>query len=127
MVYVRWQSKAWRPAEQDKYHTLTAGDDMSKVYDALVKAEKIYDALIKTKKSDETTKPLSLSWRDIGLDWKIMGTIAGVMFVFALLFLAILNQLRGRALLNQINQKTMLIVTDFSYTTAAHSRGSDAP
>lgn len=99
---------------------------MSKVYDALVKAEKIYDALIKTKKSDETTKPLSLSWRDIGLDWKIMGTIAGVMLVFALLFLAIVNQLMGRALRNQIDQRALIIGTNLSDAAAGHVVGRNA-
>jgi sensor histidine kinase regulating citrate/malate metabolism len=99
---------------------------MSKVYDALVKAEKIYDALIKTRERDETIRPLSLSWRDIDLEWKIMGTIASVMLVFALLFLAIVNQLMGRALRNQIDQRALIVATNLSDAAAGHVIGRNA-
>jgi two-component system, cell cycle sensor histidine kinase and response regulator CckA len=99
---------------------------MSKVYDALVKAEKIYDALVKTKERDEAVTPLSLSWRDIGLEWKIIGAIAGVVLFFALLFLAIVNQLMGRALRNQIDQRASIIATNLSDAAAGHVVGKNA-
>lgn len=83
----------------------------------------IYDALIKAGKRDETIRPLSLSWPDISLEWKIMATIGSMILVFGLFFVAIVNQLMGRALRIQIDQRALVIATNLSDAAAGHVIG----
>jgi sensor histidine kinase regulating citrate/malate metabolism len=83
----------------------------------------IYDALIKAGKRDETIRPLSLSWQDISLEWKIMATIGSMILVFGLFFVAIVNQLMGRALRIQIDQRALVIATNLSDAAAGHVIG----
>ena len=98
---------------------------MSKIYDALIKAgEKRRHLRIgfpRTPKKDET-RVLSLSWQDIRLEWKIVGTLAAVTLVFGLLFVTTLNQV-GRVLRTQINQRDLLIATNLSDAAAGHVIG----
>ena len=68
----------------------------------------VYDALIKTEQKNEATRPLNLSWRDIGLESKIM------ILVFEILFIVIVNQLMARALRSQIDERAGIMATNLS-------------
>jgi sensor histidine kinase regulating citrate/malate metabolism len=83
----------------------------------------VYDALIKAGKRNETTRPLSLSWQDISLEGKIMGTIGTMILVFGLVFVAIVNELMVRALRSQIDQRALVIATNLSDAAAGHVIG----
>jgi HAMP domain-containing protein len=103
-----------------KYDELTAGDDMSRTYDALIKAEKkIHHSRIAVSRRRRNDK----WWQDISLEWKIMGTVAGAMLVFGLLFVAIVNELMGRALRAQIDQRALVMATNLSDAAAGHVIG----
>ena len=93
---------------------------MSQIYDALMKAAKKRD-LAKDALSDQSgaTKPLSIAWRDIGLEWKIM------ILIFALLFVVIVHQLVGRTLRTQIDQRTEIMVTNLIDAAAGHVLNKD--
>src|SRR5919106_404272 len=94
---------------------------MSQIYDALVKAAKkrelTQDSV--SAESGEATKPLSISWQDIGLEWKIM------ILIFALLFAVIVHQLAGRALRTQIDQRTEIMVANLIDAAAGHVLNKD--
>jgi sensor histidine kinase regulating citrate/malate metabolism len=83
----------------------------------------VYDALIKAGKRNETIRPLSLSWQNVSLEWKIMGTIGTMILVFGLFFVAIVNQLMVRALRTQIDQRALVIATNLSDAAAGHVIG----
>jgi sensor histidine kinase regulating citrate/malate metabolism len=83
----------------------------------------VYDALIKAGKRNETIRPLSLSWQNISLEWKIMGSIGSMILVFGLFFVAIVNQLMVRALRTQIDQRALVIATNLSDAAAGHVIG----
>jgi sensor histidine kinase regulating citrate/malate metabolism len=68
----------------------------------------VYDALMKAERSTETTRPLSLSWRAISLEWKIM------ILVFGILFVAVVSHLMGRALRTQIDERSAIIAANLS-------------
>jgi len=80
----------------------------------------VYDALIKSGKRNETIRPLSLSWRDISLDWKMMGTVGSIMLVFGLLFIVIVHQLMSQALRSQIDRRALIMATNLSDAAAGH-------
>ena len=80
----------------------------------------VYDALIKSGKRNETIRPLSLSWRDISVDWKMMGTVGSIMLVFGLLFIAIVHQLMSQALRSQIDRRALIMATNLSDAAAGH-------
>jgi HAMP domain-containing protein len=100
---------------------------MSKIYSALIKAkaEKGHHPRIAFSRKERTNKvrPLSLGWQDFNLEWKIMGIIASTMLVFGLLFLALVNQLMGRALRAQIDQRALVMATNLSDAAAGHVIG----
>jgi sensor histidine kinase regulating citrate/malate metabolism len=79
----------------------------------------VYDALTKTKRINETISPLRLSWEDISLEWKIMA------LVFGLLFVAIVNQLMGRALRTQMDESAVFITTNLSDAAAGYLASKD--
>ncbi|MGH7927267.1 MAG: hypothetical protein ACREQV_05695, partial [Candidatus Binatia bacterium] len=79
----------------------------------------VYDALIKSGKRNERIRPLSVSWQDISLDWKIMGAIGSVMLVFGLFLVAILNH----ALRTQIDRRALIMATNLSDAAAGHVIG----
>jgi sensor histidine kinase regulating citrate/malate metabolism len=83
----------------------------------------VYDALIKAGKRNEAIRPLSLSWQNVSLEWKIMGTIGTMILVFGLFFVAIVNQLMVRALRTQIDQRALVIATNLSDAAAGHVIG----
>jgi sensor histidine kinase regulating citrate/malate metabolism len=85
----------------------------------------VYDALIKAGKRNETIRPLSLSWQDISLEWKIMGTIGTMILLFGLFFVAIVNELMVRALRSQIDQRALVIATNLSDAAAGHVIGKN--
>jgi sensor histidine kinase regulating citrate/malate metabolism len=85
----------------------------------------VYDALTKAGKRNETIRPLSLSWQDISLEWKIMAAIGSLMLVFGLLFVAIVNQLMSRALRTQIDKRALVIATNLSDAAAGHVIGTN--
>jgi sensor histidine kinase regulating citrate/malate metabolism len=79
----------------------------------------VYDALVKAGKKNETISVLSLSWQGIGLDWKIM------VFVVGLLFVVIVNLLMGRALRTQMNESAAVIATNLSDVAAGYLASKD--
>ena len=83
----------------------------------------VYDALTKATKREETIRPLTLSWQGISLEWRFMVLIFGLMLVFGLLFVAIVNQLMGRALRTQIDKRALVIATNLSDAAAGHVIG----
>jgi sensor histidine kinase regulating citrate/malate metabolism len=85
----------------------------------------IYDALIKAGKRDETVRPLSLSWPDISLEGKILGTMGSMILVFGILFMVIVNQLMARALRTQIDQRALVMATNLSDAAAGHVIGKN--
>lgn len=85
----------------------------------------VYDALTKAGKRNETIRLLSLSWQDISLEWKIMAAVGSLMLVFGLLFVAIVNQLMGRALRTQIDKRALVIATNLSDAAAGHVIGTN--
>jgi sensor histidine kinase regulating citrate/malate metabolism len=100
---------------------------MSKIYDALVKLEKKTRPHSRTAFSlnwrNDRAGPVSLWWKDISLEWKIIGTIAGTMLVFGLLMVAVVNQLMGSALRTQIDQRALVVATNLSDAAAGHVIG----
>jgi sensor histidine kinase regulating citrate/malate metabolism len=94
---------------------------MSKIYDALIKAGKRNVTF--SLEGGETIRHLSLSWQDISLEWKIVGTIGTLMLVLGLLSVATVNQLMGQALRTQIDQRALVIATNLSEAAAGHVIG----
>ncbi|MGH7797052.1 MAG: hypothetical protein ACREQ2_19490 [Candidatus Binatia bacterium] len=100
---------------------------MSKIYDALIKLEKKRPhsriAFSRGRRNDQA-RLLSLCCKDISrLEWKIMATIAGMMLVFGLLLVAMVNHLMGRALRAQIDQRALVTATNLSDAAAGHVVG----
>src|SRR4029434_9000209 len=79
----------------------------------------VYDALIKAGKRNETISALSLSWQGIGLEWKIM------ILVLGLLFLVTVNQLMGRALRIQMDESAGIMTTNLSDAAAGYIASKD--
>jgi len=79
----------------------------------------VYDALIKAGKRNETISALSLSWQGIGLEWKI------VILVLGLLFLVTVNQLMGRALRIQMDESAGIMTTNLSDAAAGYIASKD--
>ena len=94
---------------------------MSQIYDALMKAAKKRELTSDSVSAEtgEATKPLSISWQDIGLEWKMM------ILIFALLFVVIVHQLAGRTLRTQIDQRTEIMVTNLIDAAAGHVLNKD--
>jgi hypothetical protein len=59
----------------------------------------------------------------IGLKWKITGAFVGVIALLGLLVVGIVNQLMGRALRTQIDQRAFVIATNLSDVAAGHVVG----
>jgi sensor histidine kinase regulating citrate/malate metabolism len=79
----------------------------------------VYDALIKAEKKTETLSALSRSWQGISLEWKIMISVLGILFVI------ILNQLMGRALRIQMDESAVIIATNLSDAAAGYLASKD--
>src|SRR4030095_12496231 len=79
----------------------------------------VYDALIKAGKRNETISALSLSWQGIGLEWKIM------ILVLGLLFLVTVNQRMGRALRIQLDESAGIMTTNLSDAAAGYIASKD--
>jgi sensor histidine kinase regulating citrate/malate metabolism len=79
----------------------------------------VYDALIKTAKRQETIRPLTLSWQGVSLEWRFM------VLIFGLLFVAIVNQLMGRALRTQMDESAVVIATNLSDAAAGYLASKD--
>jgi HAMP domain-containing protein len=95
---------------------------MSKIYDALVKAEKITrsrTAFSRQRRSNKV-RSVSLSWRDFNLEWKVMASIAATMLLLGLLFVTMVNHLVGRALRAQIDRRALLMATNLSDAAAGY-------
>jgi sensor histidine kinase regulating citrate/malate metabolism len=98
---------------------------MSRIYDALIKLEKKRShskTFSQTWRNDKVS-PLSLSWKDISLEWKIIGAIAGIILVFGFLLVAIASHLMGRALRAQIDQRAFVMATNLSDAAGGHIIG----
>lgn len=99
---------------------------MSRIYDALIKLEKKRPhsrIAVSRRWRNDQAEPVSLWWKDISLEWKIIGTIAGMMLVFGLLLVAIVNHLMGRTLRIQIDQRALVTATNLSDAAAGHVIG----
>ena len=79
----------------------------------------VYDALIKAEKKTETLSDLSRSWQGISLEWKIMISVLGILFV------VILNQLMGRALRIQMDESAVIMATNLSDAAAGYLASKD--
>jgi HAMP domain-containing protein len=66
--------------------------------------------------------PMSLGGRSrrIGLMWKIMGTLTGVIVLFGLLVLGLVSHLTGKALRTQLDKRALAIVTTLSDAAGGH-------
>jgi sensor histidine kinase regulating citrate/malate metabolism len=98
---------------------------MSRIYDALIKAgekrRRSRIGLPRTQKKDEA-RLLSLSWQNLRVEWKFMGTVASVMLFFGLISMTIVNQVR-QALRTQIDKRALIIATNLSDAAAGHVMG----
>jgi sensor histidine kinase regulating citrate/malate metabolism len=74
----------------------------------------VYDALIKAEKKNQTISALRLSWQGIGLEWKIIILVLGVLFV------VIVNQLMARVLRTQMDESALLMTTNLSDAAASY-------
>lgn len=74
----------------------------------------VYDALIKAGKKNETISALGLSWKVIGLEWKIIIPILGLLFLFTV------NQLVARVLRTQMVESAVLMTTNLSDAAASY-------
>ncbi|HEY2989175.1 MAG TPA: HAMP domain-containing protein [Candidatus Binatia bacterium] len=63
---------------------------------------------------------VGMNARRMGLMWKIVGTLAGVIVLFGLLVLGVVNYLTGRALRAQLDQRALAIATTLSDAAAGH-------
>jgi sensor histidine kinase regulating citrate/malate metabolism len=95
---------------------------MSRVYDALIQgAKKSHSrSTVLESGTDQKTGLLGLSSRDIGLEWKITGTVATVIFIFGMLLIITAHQFIGRALRTEIDQRTLAITTNLSNAAVGH-------
>lgn len=100
---------------------------MSKIYDALLQAAKNSASRTVALRSsaDQKVGSPSLSSRDISREWKIIGTVATVMLVFGLLLVILANQLIGRALRSEIDQRVLAITTNLSNAAAGPVLGKN--
>jgi len=66
--------------------------------------------------------PMSLGGRSrrIGLMWKIVGTLAGVIVLFGLLVLGVVHHLTGKALRTQLDKRAFAMVTTLSDAAGGH-------
>lgn len=92
---------------------------MSRVYDALIQGAKKSHSRSTVLESG-TDQKTELSSRDIGLEWKITGTVATVIFIFGMLLIIIAHQFMGRALRTEIDQRTLAITTNLSNAAVGH-------
>jgi sensor histidine kinase regulating citrate/malate metabolism len=74
----------------------------------------VYDALTKAEKKNQTISALRLSWQGIGLEWKIIILVLGVLFV------VIVNQLMARVLRTQMDESALLMTTNLSDAAASY-------
>jgi HAMP domain-containing protein len=72
--------------------------------------------------------PISLEAgsRRIGLMWKIVGTLAGVIVLFGLLVLGVVNHLMGRALRAQLDQRALAIAITMGDAAAGNVIGRNS-
>jgi len=63
---------------------------------------------------------LGIGWQRFGLMWKIVGTLAGVIFLFGLLVLGVVKHLTVRMLQEQLDQRAFAIATNLSDAAAGH-------
>jgi sensor histidine kinase regulating citrate/malate metabolism len=100
---------------------------MSRVYDALIQAAKKSHSRTTVLESgtDQKTGLLGLSSREIGLEWKVTGTVAAVILIFGLLLIIIANQFIGRTLRTEIDQRALAITTNLSNAAVGHVMSKD--
>jgi hypothetical protein len=63
---------------------------------------------------------LGIGWQRFGLMWKIVGTLAGVIFLFGVLVLGVVKHLTVRMLQEQLDQRAFAIATNLSDAAARH-------
>jgi len=97
-------------------------DVMSKIYDALIKLESKKRPRPRSTFSgiwrNDKVGSLKLWWTALSLESQIAVAIAAVVLVFGLLLVAIVNQLIGRALRTQIDQRAFMMATNLSDAAA---------
>ena len=97
---------------------------MSRIYEALMKVERRETQESPSPESLLTMRSLRVRWQDMGLNWKITGTFVGVIALLGLLVVGIVNQLMGRALRTQIDQRALVIATNLSDVAAGPPTGA---
>ena len=100
---------------------------MSRVYDALIQgAKKSHSrSTVLESGTDQKTGLLGLPSWDIGLEWKITGTVATVIFIFGYASYYHSASIHGRALRTEIDQRTLAITTNLSDAAAGHVMGKN--
>jgi HAMP domain-containing protein len=101
---------------------------MSKIYTALTKAKAEEGYHLRTAYPREKPSRItlrSLGWQHFKLESKMTGIIATTLLVVGLLFVAIVNQLMGRALREQIDQRSLVMATNLSDAAAGHLPGKN--
>lgn len=98
--------------------------NMSKIYDALIKLEKKRRTRPKADFSPSSGNDrivrLNFWLENISLERKVIGAVAGMTLAFGILFLVVVNQLMGRALRTQIDQRALVMTTNLSDAAAGH-------
>jgi HAMP domain-containing protein len=95
---------------------------MSRIYSALIKAkaEQADPRITPSREKPSRITLRTLGWQHFNLEWKMTGIIVTTMFVVGLLFMAIVNQLMGRALRAQIDQRALVMATNLSDAAAGY-------
>ena len=102
---------------------------MSKIYDALTKLEKHKRprarSAIARRWHYNQAGLMSIWCNDIGLEGRIIAIIAATMLILGILLVALMNQLVGRALRSQIDQRALIMATNLSDAAAGHVIGGN--
>jgi sensor histidine kinase regulating citrate/malate metabolism len=101
---------------------------MSKIYDALIKLEKKrpHSGIGFSRRwRIETANPLDFGWKETGLESKIIGAIVAMMVVFGLLLMVLANNLIGRAIRSQIDQRALVMATNLSDAAGGYVIGKN--
>ena len=99
---------------------------MSKIYDALIKLERKRPHCkipFARRQGYDSATSLSFRWKDTSLEWKIIGSSAGIMLVLGFFLVAVVNHLMGQALRTQIDQRALVVATNLSDAAAGHVIG----
>jgi hypothetical protein len=102
---------------------------MSKIYDALTKLEHHRRPRARNARprswNPSQTGLMGVWCNEISLEGRIIATLAGTMLILGILLVALMNQLVGRALRSQIDQRALIMATNLSDAAAGHVIGGN--